>query len=185
MDSELTEFVVVYVILFLIISGLLYLAIGSWRGCRRDKKKAEEMRSWPQTTALATDWVVSKKESLTDPSHYATWVTYGYQLNDKAYSINLCENTFDFPKYDRNVNNRLKAKRAAKELGKSIVKEKKRIQIYYNPDNTSESMLELREFSCVPISVVVIVLSCFFLIFISAPIVLLVMLGYSIFTGKL
>jgi hypothetical protein len=52
--------VVILAIMSLVAAALLYLSIRSWRICRRDKNKAEEMISWPTTTASAKDWEVTE-----------------------------------------------------------------------------------------------------------------------------
>lgn len=166
MDSESIKIVAIFTVMSFVVSALLYLAINSWRGCRRDKKKAEEILSWPTTTASAKDWEAIEGAGFRGKyRHYKPNIRYSYYLDGKAYFINVGDKKFYFSEFTENSHeSRLKAKRDAEELGKSIVEEGKSIQIYYNPNDPSESVAEITESSCASIFVVVVVLSIILLI---------------------
>ena len=175
MDSEIIKIMAIFTVISLIVSVLLYLAGRSWRGCRQDKKKAEVMHTWPTASALAKDWkVIERANPRGKYRHYAPEITYSYYIDGKGYIIKVADKKFYFSSYaEDSQESQSTAKRDAAALGRSIVEGGKSIQIYYNPNDPSESAAEIGEFSCVPIFVVVAILSVVLLI--SASIALFIL----------
>lgn len=125
----MTKVVIVFTALSFLTSGLLYFAIREFRICKRQNKKAEEMFTWPTIKAIA---IKSEAIYATDRRgryrHYTPKITYIYNLNNKDYFIDV-----NNEKYFYKSDEELKAKNDAEQLGKSIVEEGKKIQIYCNP----------------------------------------------------
>ena len=178
MDSELIKILAIFTVISLIVSVLLYFAINSWRGCKRSRKKAEEMVTWPTTTASANDWkVIYGSYTRGRFPHYKPQITYSYYLDGKEYFINVTDKKFNY--YRDRLESEQDAKKDAAALGRSIVEERKRIQIYYNPNDPSESVAEIAELgSCTSIFVMVVILSIVLLI--SASIALFVLASFVI-----
>lgn len=164
MDNEYTELIVPFTIIFLVTLTLLYFAIQWWLKCWRNNRMAMEMPAWPTTEALARNWIVSRG-SFRRTSNYTLVVTYHYWVNGKEYSIDVDESVFTFDRDAENDREQAKAKEDAESSGKDVLEEGKGIQVYYNPDDPLESTSGiLQKHTCIPIVIVVLVLTMFCLI---------------------
>ena len=86
MDNEWIKSVVILTLLSLALSGFLYFMIRNLKECRRDKKKAEEMLTWPTTTASARAWKLKEGAGFRGRyPHYTPEVTYSYHFDGKEY----------------------------------------------------------------------------------------------------
>lgn len=178
MDSELIKEMVIFIVISLVVSLLLYLATSHWRACRRDKKKAIEMATWPTTQGLAKDWKVISRisgRSYHNAYYFKACINYHYNVDGKAYSTvgednkkffyHLDRNNPDLEERARQEESERKTRKEAEAYAISIVEAGKRTEIYYNPNDPSESVAELPDIdSCVPNLVVVVILSVVLLI---------------------
>lgn len=177
MDNELIKILAIFTVMSLVVSVLLYLAINSWRGCKRDKKKVEEMLTWPTITATVKDWKVVEGAGFRGKyRHFAPKITYHYYLDGMAYLIDVKDKKFYF---GDSLESKQDAERKAAALGRAIVEEGKRTDVYYNPKDPSESVVEIGDLgSCASIFVVVVILSIVLLV--SASIALFVLASFVI-----
>lgn len=187
MDNELFKIMAIFGVLAVVVSFLLYLSTFHWRACKQGKKKAEEIATWPTTQGLAKDWEVISRvsgRSYHNTFYFKARITYHYNVAGKAYSTvgedkkkffyHLNKSNPDLEERARQEELEKKTRKEAEAYAKSIVEEGRRTEIYYNPDDPSESVAELPDIgSCVSIFVVVVIL--WVVLLISAPIALFIL----------
>lgn len=164
MANEYSKLIIPFLIMSIVTAVLLYLAYNAWRGCRLNNKTAKEMPQWPTVSALAKEWCVYRA-GTGRWANYTAEITYIYRMKNKDYQIDVPEKKFEFDSRDDPKHIVEAAKQEAEAFGRAIVNKGKKIKIYYNPKEPSKSSAEiLTKRSCVPIFIVVLFLSIFFLV---------------------
>lgn len=154
-----------FLILSIATALLLYYAYRDWRKCMRNNRMAREMTQWPTVSATAKKWNV--RLQVGGGSKYLTYITeitYSYSVNNKDYEVDVSEAIFK-PDGNHSESKVESAKHKAEAYGSNLLKKKKKIELYYNPKDPSESSYKmLSKSSCIPIFIVVCFVSIFFLV---------------------
>jgi hypothetical protein len=193
---DIIKLTIVFTVFAVLCAGFLYMAVRGWASTNRDKQRATAMQTWPVTTGTAKKWrVYIYRKTSRSNDYYRAGITYEYSVDAKVYSKyadvsrdNGMAITFAFnPAIE---DRKEKAKKDAEALARSIVEQGKQIDIYYNPQDPSDSVLEKMDVDAISHTgdvILIVVLSLLLLVFISVPLYFWGMAGYSRFfrfTGR-